>query len=322
MRSRNKFGMTKKKIMVKKTFILLSAAVLATSCSNSKFPGYEETGTGAYLKIEKPGDGKTNINQGDVVFMHHTMTTQKDSVLYDYRNPQMSTPGQPYAMRLQPSVYKGDMFELMYKLHVGDSASFALRIDSMFKKYYHQPIPKFLDSTGYIIYHVKIDSLYTSAKVDEIEKKNREMQEAYFEKARVAEDSLLNDYLAKNKINAKPTASGLYIIIKEKGKGPQVKKGDNVEVNYKGTLTTGQVFDETAKHGEPLVFAVGMQQVIPAWDEAFEGMNVGTKATIISPSKLAYGPRGSGPIPPYAPLVFEVEVLGIKTAPPAPAPGK
>lgn len=305
---------------MKKFAILLSAVVLATSCSNSKFPGYDETGTGAFLKMEKPGSDKGTINQGDVVFMHHTMTTDKDSLLYDYKT--MSQPGQPYAMRLQPSVYKGDMFEMIYKLHVGDSASFALRIDSMFKKYYHQPIPKFLDSTGYIIYHVKIDSVYASAKVDEIEKKNREMQEAYFEKARKSEDSLLNDYLTKNKITAKPTESGLYIVVKEKGKGPQVKQGDNVEVNYKGMLTNGQVFDASDKHGEPLVFPVGMQRVIPAWDEAFQTMTVGTKATIITPSKLGYGPRGSGPIPPYAPLIFEVEVLGIKTAPPTGGPGK
>jgi FKBP-type peptidyl-prolyl cis-trans isomerase len=300
---------------MKKIVILLSAVVLATSCSNSKFPGYDETGSGAYFKMEKAGSEKNAISQGDVVFMHHTMTTEKDSVLYDYKT--MSQPGQPYAMRLQPSVYKGDMFEVMYKLHAGDSASFALRIDSMFHKYYHQPIPKFLDSTGYIIYHVKIDSVYSSAKVDEIEKKNREMQEAYFEKARQSEDSLLNDYLAKNNISTKPTESGLYIVIKEKGKGEKVKKGDNVEVNYKGMLTNGQVFDASDKHGEPLVFPVGAGQVIPAWEEGFEGMTVGTKATIITPSKLAYGPRGSGPIPPYAPLVFEVEVLGIKTAPPA-----
>lgn len=299
-----------------KKSILISAAVIVAlvSCknSNSKFPGFEETETGAYFKMEKPGDGKTALNKGDVIFIHHTMTTDKDSILYDYRK--MSTPGQPYAMRLAPPAYKGDMFEMMYKMHVGDSASFAMRVDSMFERYYKQPIPKFLDGKGFIVYHVKIDSMYTSAKVEEIEKKNKAMQEAYMEKARGSEDSLMNKYLTDNKITVKPTASGLYIVTKTKGKGPQVKQGDNVEVGYKGMLTNGNVFDASEKHEQAFVFPVGMKQVIPAWDEAILSMTVGTKALLVAPSKLAYGPQGSGPIPPFSPLVFEIEVIGIKSA--------
>ena len=296
---------------MKKIIVILSAVVLAVSCKdNSRFPGYEQLDNGTYFKMEKEGDGKTPIQQGDVVFIHYTMTNERDSLIYDYKT--MSRPGQPYAMRLSPSAYKGDMFEMLYKMKVGDSASFALRIDSMFDKYYKQPVPNFLDPKGYLIYHLMVDSLIASAKVDSIEKQQRGMQEAYIEKARTSEDSLIRQYLADNNIKVKPTESGLYIVIKEKGKGPKVKKGDNVEVNYKGMLTSGQVFDASDKHDQAFVFPVGMQQVIPAWDEALENMTVGTKATLLCPSKMCYGPAGSGPIPPYAPLVFDIEVLSIK----------
>ena len=239
------------------------------------------------------------------------MTTDKDSLLYDYKT--MSQPGQPYAMRMAPSVYKGDMFEMMYKLHVGDSASFAMRVDSMFERYYKQPIPKFLDPKGFIIYHVKVDSLFSSAKVDEIEKKNRAMQEAFIEKAKNSEDSLINKYLTDNKITVKPTESGLYLVVKEKGKGAKVNKGDNVEVNYKGMLTDGRVFDASDKHEQAFIFPAGTGRVIPAWDEALLSMTVGTRALLVAPSKLAYGPNGNQGIPPYAPLVFEIEVIGIKS---------
>ncbi len=299
---------------MKKSILISTVVILAlVSCknSNSKFPGYEETETGAYFKMEKTGDGKTALNKGDVIFIHHTMTTDKDSLLYDYKK--MSTPGQPYAMRLAPPAYKGDMFEMMYKMHVGDSASFAMRVDSMFERYYKQPIPKFLDPKGFIVYHVKIDSLYSSAKVDDIEKKNKAMQEAYMQKASTSEDSLMNKYLTDNKITVKPTESGLYIVVKSKGKGAQVKQGDNVEVSYKGMLTNGSVFDASEKHEKAFIFPVGMKQVIPAWDEAILSMTVGTKALLVAPSKLAYGPQGSGPIPPFSPLVFEIEVIGIKS---------
>ena len=299
---------------MKKTILISTALITAlVSCKtgNSKFPGFEQTETGAYFKMEMNGDGKTALNKGDVIFIHHTMCTDKDSVLYDYKK--MSTPGQPYAMRLAPPAYKGDMFEMMYKMHVGDSASFAMRVDSMFERYYKQPIPKFLDPKGFIVYHVKIDSLYSSAKVDDIEKKNKAMQEAYMEKARSSEDSLTNKYLTDNKITVKPTESGLYIVVKTKGKGAKIKQGDNVEVSYKGMLTNGSVFDASEKHEKAFVFPVGTKQVIPAWDEAILTMTVGTKALLVSPSKLAYGPQGSGPIPPFSPLVFEIEVIGIKS---------
>lgn len=296
--------------------ILFSAAIIVAlvSCKSgdSRFPGYELTETGAFFKMEKAGEGKTDINKGDVIFIHHTMTTDKDSVLYDYKT--MSQPGQPYAMRIAPSAYKGDMFEMMYKLHVGDSASFAMRVDSMFEKYYKQPIPKFLEAKGFIVYHVKVDSIYSSAKVEEIEKKNRAMQEAYIEKAKNSEDSLINKYLTDNKITVKPTESGLYIVVKEKGKGAKIKKGDNIEVKYKGMFTDGRVFDASEKSPTPVVFPIGVQQVIPAWDEAVLTMNVGAKILLVTPSKLAYGPRGNQQgIPPFAPLVFEIEVINIKS---------
>lgn len=295
--------------------VLISAAMIAAlvACKNSdsRFPGYEVTETGGFYKLEKPGDSKTALNTGDVIFIHHTMTTDKDSLLYDYKT--MAAPGQPYAVRLGPPVYKGDMFEMMYKMHKGDSASFAMRVDSMFEKYYKQPIPKFLDPKGFIVYHVKIDSVYTSAKVDEIEKKNKAMQQAYIEKAKSSEDSIIQKYLADNKITVKPTESGLYMDVKVKGKGVKIKKGDNVEVNYKGMFTDGRIFDASDRHEQAFVFPAGVGQVIPAWDEALLNMTVGTRAILVCPSKLAYGERGNQGIPPYSPLVFELEVIGIKS---------
>ena len=124
---------------------------------------------------------------------------------------------------------------------------------------------------------------------------------------------------ADNKITQKPTETGLIIVEKQKGKGAKIKKGNNVEVNYKGMFTSGQVFDASDKHEQAFSFGVGMQQVIPAWDEALQTMTVGTKALIVTPSALAYGPNGNQGIPPYSPLVFEIEVVKINPPQPAPA---
>lgn len=306
---------------MKKTLLAITAVALLASCKNTKFSGYDEVEGGSYFKMDKAGDGKIAVNNGDVVFVHLTITTDKDSILYDYKT--MSEPGRSgYPMRLSNPVYKGDVSEVLMKMHVGDSASFMLRTDSLFEKSYKQPLPKYLDPKGYIVYHLKIDSLYNTAKVQQIEEKNRQMQLAYMQKMAGMEDSLLNKYIADNKITVKPTESGLYMIEKQKGKGQQVKLGDYVEMKYKGMLLTGEVFDASEMHDQPLIFPVGTQGIIAAWNEAALKMAVGSKATLVVPSKVGYGPRGHGRIPPYTPMVFEIEVVAIKPPPPAPPAGK
>ena len=70
----------------------------------------------------------------------------------------------------------------------------------------------------------------------------------------------------------------------------EAKNGDTVHVHYTGRLSSGEVFD-TSEGGEPLEFEVGAGQVIPGFDEAVRGMNVGDKKTINIQSEDAYGPR-------------------------------
>jgi peptidylprolyl isomerase len=97
-----------------------------------------------------------------------------------------------------------------------------------------------------------------------------------------------------------------------KGTGPEAKAGDSVTVNYVGVLYHGgKEFDASWKRNEPFTFALGKGQVIAGWDQGVAGMKVGGRRELIIPSELAYGKRGSPPsIPPNAPLVFVVDLLG------------
>jgi peptidylprolyl isomerase len=96
------------------------------------------------------------------------------------------------------------------------------------------------------------------------------------------------------------------------GTGPEAKAGQTVTVNYVGVLYKGgKEFDASWKRSEPFSFALGKGQVIPGWDQGVAGMKVGGRRELIIPSALAYGPKGSPPtIPPNAPLVFVVDLLG------------
>jgi len=108
------------------------------------------------------------------------------------------------------------------------------------------------------------------------------------------------------------TASGLKVKITEKGTGKQVMKGDKVTAHYTGTLEDGKKFDSSKDRNQPFSFKVGTGQVISGWDEGIAELEVGGSATLIIPSSIAYGPRGTGPIGPYSPLVFEVQLLKVE----------
>jgi FKBP-type peptidyl-prolyl cis-trans isomerase len=90
------------------------------------------------------------------------------------------------------------------------------------------------------------------------------------------------------------------------------KKGDNLKMEYTGTLfDTGKQFDSSIGRA-PFEFTLGVGQVIQGWDQGLLGMCVGEKRKLVIPSNLAYGSRGAGGvIGPDATLVFEVELLAV-----------
>lgn len=104
------------------------------------------------------------------------------------------------------------------------------------------------------------------------------------------------------------TTSGLQYKVITKGKGATPKEGDQVKVNYKGTLLDGTVFDSNEGR-EPVTFPVN--GVVPGFKEGLLLMPAGSKYILWMPSDLAYGDRGNRSIPGGSTLCFEVEVVEI-----------
>lgn len=106
------------------------------------------------------------------------------------------------------------------------------------------------------------------------------------------------------------TKSGLQYEVLVEGNGKKPKATDQVRCHYEGTLIDGTVFDSSYKRNEPAVF--GLNQVIAGWTEGVQLMSEGAKYRFYIPYLLAYGESGAGGmIPPYATLIFDVELIEV-----------
>ena len=119
---------------------------------------------------------------------------------------------------------------------------------------------------------------------------------------------------AKNAQNAAlRNIQGMTVQDIKEGTGKTAENGDQVTVNYVGTLTNGTVFDSSIARNQPFTFTIGAGQVIKGWDLGVAGMKVGGERKLVIPPSLGYGSSGApgGSIPPNATLDFTVDLLKI-----------
>jgi FKBP-type peptidyl-prolyl cis-trans isomerase len=93
---------------------------------------------------------------------------------------------------------------------------------------------------------------------------------------------------------------------------PRPAATDTVTIHYVGTFIDGREFDSSVARGEPATFP--LPRLIRGWQEGVPLMAVGDRFEFAIPWQLAYGPRGRGPIPGGATLLFTIELLGVAGA--------
>ena len=139
------------------------------------------------------------------------------------------------------------------------------------------------------------------------EKINKQRQEAG-KMAKEAGEKYLAENAKKDGVITLP--SGLQYQVLKEGNGKKPSAKDSVKCHYEGFLIDGTVFDSSVQRGEPAVF--GLQQVIAGWTEGLQLMQEGAKYRFFIPYRLAYGEGGAGSsIPPYAALIFDVELIQV-----------
>ncbi|MCQ2260895.1 MAG: FKBP-type peptidyl-prolyl cis-trans isomerase [Bacteroidales bacterium] len=157
---------------------------------------------------------------------------------------------------------------------------------------------------------VSVDEAQTilSNFFDNLEKEQQAAAAEAGKAAKVEGEKFLSENAKKAGVTV--TKSGLQYEVLTEGSGRQPKATDTVRCHYHGTLIDGTVFDSSYQRNAPADF--GLNQVIPGWTEGVQLMKEGAKYRFYIPYNLAYGEHGApGAIPPYAALIFDVELIKV-----------
>jgi len=272
--------------------------------------GYVKTAKGNLVKnlTNKTGD---KIKVDDVITFDIVQKTDKDSLLGS-----SYTAGRPVKIQVKAPQNTPDLMDVFPLLAVKDSACVKVPTDSIFKGHDAER-PPFFPKGSFLVCYIKVERVQSLN--DAIGERNKSI-----DSMRNVETTSRDKYITDHKLVLNTTKTGLKYVITKPSIKSKPLAGDTVLVDYVGKLLDGTVFDTSIKEVaqksgtyqegrpyEPLKFPVGKQNVIAGWDEGLLLLGNGAKATFVIPSNLAYGDQGSGAIPPFATLVFDVEMKGI-----------
>ncbi len=257
--------------------------------------------SGLYVDMEKQGSGRLP-REGDILRLHFSIELLDGLQLYSTydRNAPMDV---EYGTQFDTEGFsegigylrKGGKARLILPSHLAfDSAG----LDQVLQPY--TPL----------IYKVELMDILSAEQLQKEEQERQRIAQQQKEEARLREPQLISEYLERNQYEIEPLPSGLYYIEEERGEGPPIESGAVVSVHYVLYTIDGRQIQSSRELGQPYEMQVGAGQVIEAWDEGLQLMHEGGKARFIVPSRLAYGEMQRGAdIPPYSPLVFDVEVV-------------
>ena len=293
----------------------LTLAAFMTACNSNNF---KQTENGLLYRFETQNSEGAQPQAGDLLVGELILRIENDTLFNNTGNPDR------IFQVAEAPMFKGDIVEGLHMMHVGDKAIFKIPADSIgnFMMESQMP-PQYKKGSGqYFYYEITLHELVTK---DELAQEQANfIEEMNLRKG--IEPATLVEYITKYNITAKPTKSGLYIIVNKKGDGPKVATGKKVSVNYTGRLLDGTLFDtsreadarEAKKYQEgreygPMTYTVGSQPMIKGWEEGVMGQPAGSDITLVMPSELAYGARGAGrDILPYSPLVYNLTIESVE----------
>lgn len=283
-------------------FFLLALFFLP-SCSHKPegyLAGYTQLVDDTYYRLAAIGEGERRASIGDYVTLQLRYATLQDSTFFVGLR----------RFQIERSNYAGSIDECFTLLSEGDSASFYLDPRKFFENTLQTTLPHFLDTARTMRVDVKVLSLQDSISYA----RDKEAFVHWIEDFSAYERVLLAQYITKERMNPHAVDS-LFYLQKRPGSGDYLHDGDTLTIEFEGRFLDGEFFDSTKKRKESFQFVLGQKwQVIDGVERAVRMMREGELSLFILPSAIAFGATGSstGIVPPYTPVIFEIELLELK----------
>ncbi|MBS1647443.1 MAG: FKBP-type peptidyl-prolyl cis-trans isomerase [Bacteroidetes bacterium] len=277
-------------------FLLLCSACCQKEETHQE---YSKKDSFYYRLLSLGGDKKT----GNIPFLHiqAVCKTTSDSVFWN---------SQHHAGGLFFVAKKSAFFlQDLYRFSVGDSLEYLFPTKEFFRQVFQSEIPFFCQKDTAVKFSVKIMNAF-SAK--EMALFNDSIKNTGAQKAK-KEVVLIQQYISSHCKQVHEFAPNAFIEMITSTASDSIKKGKKVKIRYKGFFLDGTVVDYTTKN-TPFELLYGQEgQLVSGLQMALGRLKKGEKAKIILPSHLAFGATGSsnGMIPPYMPMVYEIEIIDI-----------
>lgn len=281
---------------------------LGSTSSQIKF---ETSPSGLQYKYFQKSDTGQQVGEGGFIRMHLLMITERDSVI----DNTFKSPNQPAELIIATPTHTGCIFEGLSMLRGGDSVMFRVVADSLYQKTFSMQLPDFIKPGEHIILLIKVvQSLNKEAWAAKEEAEQKQL--ALEASQQLDEDTKKLTNFAGQKGYAHlltSTPGGVMYVKLTTTNGPTAKTGEEGSFYYVGTLLNGEVFDDNIGK-EPLKTTIGEGGLITGWLEVLDKIRLGEKWLVLIPSGLAYGSEGKNEIEPNSPLIFEIELVKIRTA--------
>ena len=283
------------------TAVLLLAAQLGCERAPEGYlAGYTQLVDDTYYRLAALGEGGRKASLGDYITLQLRYATLEDSTFFTGLR----------RFQIEPSPYEGSIDACFTLLAEGDSANFYLNPRKFFEQTLQTTLPHFLDSVPSMRVDVKVLALQDSFSYA----RDKEAFVHWIEDFSAYERVLLAQYIAKERMNPHAVDS-LFYLPKRAGSGDYPRNGDTLTIEFEGRFLDGEFFDSTKKRKESFQFVLGQKwQVIDGLERAVRMMREGEIALFILPSAVAFGATGSstGIVPPYTPVIFEIELSELK----------
>ncbi len=274
--------------------LLLSSVIIAALFVSCNKNGYNKNENGLEYKfIESKKGRKPKLT--DVLRMNIKFITQSDSMFSDNKL---------FITELYQPAFKGSIEEGFALMTEGDSASFLIPSDSVFKYIFKQAMPPFIKTGEKIRIEVRLLEVKTKEEFDKLaeDEINKYIQQDKLE---------TENYMAQNNLSGTQLSPGCQFIILKEGGGNFPAAGDTVRIRFTAKLINGQVFESSKKIGKEFQYVMGAPGVPANWDIATANLKVGGIYRIIFDTNNRKGLPGTNKLTGPGPVIYDVELVTI-----------